>query len=208
MIFRRTWPLFYEALLNGNSISDKLLRDLVYGWGNVGFSAHISYLRAIIEHMNTTEGPVLECGSGLSTLVIGILGKKNGIQAYSLEHDGEWTNRIQKKLDDLEITDVQVLHASLVSYRQYSWYDHKDLGLPKDISLIICDGPPAQTPGGRFGLLPEIYKKCKDGCIILLDDYIRPDERKIVSQWSKKYRFEVKEKGIEDIYAEIKVIKD
>ncbi len=207
-VFKKTWPVFSDSLVNGKSISDDLLADLVYGWGNVGFSAHNSYLRAIIDHMKATGGPVLECGSGLSTLVIGILGLKNGLKVYSLEHDTEWAEKIRDKLSKLEITGMQLSHTSLISYGHYSWYDHKGLDLPDDISLIICDGPPAQTPGGRYGLLPEVFQKCRDGCIILLDDYVRPEERKIVSQWSNEYRLEVREKGLVDIYAEIKVIKD
>ena len=70
--------------------------------------------------------------------------------------------------------------------------------MPKDFSLVICDGPPARTPGGRYGLLPVMKSHLRPGCVILLDDVSRLEEREIIARWAEesgaKYSFEGAEK--------------
>ena len=48
-----------------------VLGDLIYGWANEGYSASEDYLSACIRHALTSTGSVLECGSGLTTMVVG-----------------------------------------------------------------------------------------------------------------------------------------
>ena len=62
-----------------------LLHDLVYGWGN-SWSAQHEYLAACLEAALQSEGPILECGSGLSTVLLGAIADCKGYKLYSFEN--------------------------------------------------------------------------------------------------------------------------
>ena len=55
--------------------------------------------------------------------------------------------------------------------------------MPRSFSLVICDGPPSRTLGGRYGLVPVMRTRLKAGCVILLDDAEREHERQIARLW-------------------------
>ena len=50
-------------------------------------------------------------------------------------------------------------------------------------ALVVCDGPPADTVGGRYGLVPIMRDRLAPGCAILLDDAEREHERAIARRW-------------------------
>ena len=60
--------------------------------------------------------------------------------------------------------------------------------LMPEFSLVICDGPPASTPGGRYGLLPVMRDKLKAGATILLDDAVREEEQVIANRWAAELK--------------------
>jgi hypothetical protein len=74
--------------------------------------------------------------------------------------------------------------APLKSYAGYSWYDPPLSRWSRNFSLVVCDGPPADTPGGRYGLAPIMREHLAPGCVILLDDAEREPEREIAQRWS------------------------
>jgi hypothetical protein len=55
--------------------------------------------------------------------------------------------------------------------------------MPGVFDLVICDGPPGTTKGGRYGLVPIMRERLKPGCAILLDDAGREQERAIADRW-------------------------
>jgi hypothetical protein len=57
----------------GEIPSRELLKKLRLGWDNQGWDAKLDYLEEIISRAVVTEGPILECGSGLTSLVLGHL---------------------------------------------------------------------------------------------------------------------------------------
>jgi hypothetical protein len=50
-------------------------------------------------------------------------------------------------------------------------------------ALVVCDGPPGSTKGGRFGLVPIMRERLEPGCVILLDDASREQELAIARRW-------------------------
>jgi hypothetical protein len=74
-------------------LSEELLDQLIFGWGNESWSADKTYLREVVEIAARTNGPTLECGSGLTTVLAGIVAANRGTRLCSLEHHGVWAKK-------------------------------------------------------------------------------------------------------------------
>ena len=91
-------------------------------------------------------------------------------------------------------------------YGDFCWYDISFSKLIKKYRLVICDGPPAQTRGGRFGLIPLMKDKFGRGTIILLDDATREGENRIINDWKKIVPMKIKLSQTEYPFAKIELI--
>ena len=161
----------------------RVLSDLVFGWGNP-WSAQLEFLIASLEHVRDAKGPVLECGSGLSTLLIGVVAQARGVKVVSLEHDAPYAARVRDFLEKYDIRSVELSVAPLKNYDGFDWYDAPNLdAIREKFSVVICDGPPGKTRGGRYGLVPVMLGKLAPDCIILLDDGARAEEQAIAARW-------------------------
>lgn len=58
-------------------------------WGNLACAAHVDYLREVCREARTTKGAILECGSGLTSVLMRIFtdGGPSTLRAYD---DFEW----------------------------------------------------------------------------------------------------------------------
>src|SRR5215831_5532552 len=64
---------------------DDTLQQLRTGWGNEGYSGDLQYLREVARHVLSVDSSVLECGSGVTTILMGLLGSRRGITIWSRE---------------------------------------------------------------------------------------------------------------------------
>src|SRR6187399_1286181 len=85
VFWRAMRRLMREVSPASENFDSELLSDLVNGWGN-SWSARHEFLDACLQHTRKADGPILECGSGLSTLLVGALAQKLGKSVWSLEH--------------------------------------------------------------------------------------------------------------------------
>lgn len=182
-VFRRAIKEFLLDPCSHTSPQDPLLGELIHGWDNEDWSATSEYLAACLTHAMTTKGPILECGSGLTTIIVGILADSLGKNLWSLEHDLGWAQRVNEQLIEHEIHSVCLTACPLKVFDGYSWYDAPLESMPQ-FSMVICDGPPAGISGGRYGLLPIMRSKLEPGTIILLDDAERVGEQTIAGRWA------------------------
>jgi hypothetical protein len=169
----------------------ELLNHLMVGWNNEGFAAQIDYLEEVCNQAARTSGPVLECGSGLTSVMLGLLAGRRGVQTWSLEHVAEWRSRVTNVLERFEIPNVQICGAPLRRFGEFEWYDAPLSEVPKEFQLVICDGPPGSTLGGRYGLLPVMGERLPAGSVILLDDAARPGEVEVLRRWASEMRLGV-----------------
>lgn len=165
-----------------------LLGDLVYGWGNTAWSGKPELLQSCVEHAFAARGPVLECGSGLTTLLVGAVLQRKGGQLWSLEHLPEWGERVSSQLGKFGINTVHLSVAPLEDFGEYQWYSLPVEAESLCFGLVVCDGPPSNTAGGRYGLLPVMWQSLASGCVILLDDAEREDEQAIVRRWCREWQ--------------------
>jgi hypothetical protein len=163
----------------------ELLERLQTAWDNEGMAAQTAYLREVARHASQTPGPILECGSGLTTLIIGLLAGRRNIESWTFEHFAEWHKRVSETLARQGITTVNNCLAPLRDYGDFSWYDPPRETLPDRFSVIVCDGPPGSTKGGRYGVVPVLKDKLAPGTIILLDDADREAEADALKRWSE-----------------------
>jgi hypothetical protein len=167
------------AVAPGSSV----LVELITAWGNTGWSAQEEYLRVCITQALNSNGPTLECGSGLSTLLLGVVAQRNGFEHWALEHEREWSVRVHRAVKRYRLSAVRVSTAPLKHYTGFDWYDPPLQEMPAHFAMVVCDGPPTGTLGGRYGLVPVMRERLQPGCVILLDDAWREDERAVARRW-------------------------
>lgn len=183
--FNRAFTAFRRA--PRRALSDRaLLGELQRGWGNEAWAADTEYLEAVLERVLALRGPVLECGSGLSTLLVGALVESEGRDLWTLEHHPGWFERVRKQLNRYALHDTRLILAPLEDYGEFSWYRPPLEEMPGEFALVICDGPPGDTPGGRYGLLPVMRERLSATAEILLDDTARAAEAGIAWRWGQE----------------------
>lgn len=149
---------------------DALFVDLYKAWSN-GFSLKPDGLMAAYRLALNARGPILETGSGLTTLVLGIAAQKRGLTVYSLENDLGWFKTTRAALTRHGITPVRLYYAPLREYGAFDWYSVPH-GLPHQFGMVMCDGPVRKY--GREGLF-RLMGDVIEGADILMDDCEAPD---------------------------------
>jgi methyltransferase family protein len=162
--------------------------DAIFGWGNERWTAEARYLREVVGSAEKARGSILECGSGLTTLMMGAIASRRGIQLHSLEHNPEWHARVSDAIAHFHLTNVTVHLAPLRDFGSFDWYDTTLDDLPNDFSLVVCDGPPGVTRGGRSGMLPMMRGKLAKTVSILIDDTNRDAEGQLARKWIGELR--------------------
>jgi hypothetical protein len=160
------------------------LERLRRAWVNPGYEAELDYLELLCEYAAFARAPVLECGSGLTTVLLALTAGRRGLQIWSLEHDAGWYRATSLVLRRFRLDGIRLCYAPLVRHDQYVWYDAPLSLMPPRFGLVVCDGPPGSTPGGRSGLMPVIGERLK-GATILVDDAERPSEQAMLASWSR-----------------------
>jgi hypothetical protein len=88
--------------------SRELLEQLRTGWGNEGWSGRTAYLEEVAKWAAITPGPVLECGSGLTTILLGLYAGRRGVPVWTLEHAFDWHDRMTDVLFRKNISVVEL----------------------------------------------------------------------------------------------------
>lgn len=184
-IFRYAIVVYRHRIDRGEPVSDRLLRVLSYGWGNRGFRARVEYLQRAIQFAMQSGDAILECGSGLSTLLVGYAALRQGKRQYvALEHIEQWYARTKEGLVRLRVADeVELQHRRLITYADCDWYEIDAALRARRFDLVLCDGPPSSTRGGRVGLAQLFGDALSGDCEVLLDDAQRSGEKTTLKQW-------------------------
>ena len=178
---------------NYNLLRDKLnfSKDLPF---TPDWSAAADFLNIIAEHcLSAKPGIIVECSSGLSTLIIARCCQLNQHgRVYSLENGAEYAEKTRQELKAFGLEDyATVLDAPLENInlhdRDYLWYSNQSLP-DNPIDMIVIDGPPGFIQkNSRYPALPLFYDKCSDHCTLYLDDAAREDEKEIIDKWKTRY---------------------
>lgn len=136
------------------------LRQLHEEWGNGVWAAPVEMLQAAVTIARglPAGSTVLELGTGLTTLCIAAANPH--ITVHSVEHDAGWLARIQHRVAQLGITNIEFHFAPIVD----GWYERSKV--PSIVSdLVVIDGPPRWLADRKIAL-----DHVHIGGMILLDD--------------------------------------
>lgn len=167
----------------GRDLSHDSVAKLIYGWGNEGWSGSSDLARATYRYCKDLKGDVLECGSGMTTIMLAALGEAGGFRAWALEHEQVWHAQVCERLVHHRFDASRILYTPLRSHGDFDWYDLSRVDMPSAIQFVLCDGPPGSTRGGRYGMLDVLRDRLSPGAVILVDDTNREAETKMIEQW-------------------------
>ena len=183
----------------GEMPSKELLKRLRLGWDNQGWDAKLDYFEEVINRAVATEGPILECGSGLTTLVVGYLAGKRKVETWSLEDNADWYRRVSKAIEKHRVPGVNLCFSPARGYEGFNWYDPPVARMPAKFSLVICDGPPDLAHGGRYGLLPILGNRLEPGAVILFDDARETGQPEVLQRWKTERGVSVELRETEEV---------
>lgn len=179
-----------------------------------GKAASADFLKLLADLVREDKpAVVVECGSGLSTVVIARCLQLNGRgQVFSLEHMEKFAAQTRKELDRRGLSEwACVLDAPLerrdCDGREYHWYRAAVLpDLP--IDLLIVDGPPARTGvGPRYPAGPVLFPRLSPGGAVLVDDAGRPEELAVIERWRQAFPALGFKRNIEDYEKGVCVVR-
>ena len=167
------------------------------------WSAGADFLQIIVDAcLSERPSLILECSSGLTSLMLARCCRMNGSgRLVSLEDGEPYANNTRDYIDRYGLGDVATIaHAPLQKIRveggDYLWYSTDQIP-DEPIQMLVIDGPSGFIQkNSRYPALTLLYPRLADGCRIYLDDAARPDERGIVKRWLALYP------GLEERYVE------
>jgi predicted O-methyltransferase YrrM len=137
-------------------------------------------LAACHEMARTARGPILECGSGLSTLVMGLAARGTGRLIYSLENDIEWLRRVGVWCDRYGLYNVRLVFSPLIPTDEKdpmspTWYGVVPSQLPAKFDGVLIDGPP-RSGVNRLAVFDVLHDAIKDARTWIIDDIDNPED--------------------------------
>jgi hypothetical protein len=183
-----------QAATGPEQLSLALMQRIVRAWGNTGWTGDAGFLLELARTVWQSRGPVLDCGSGLSTVISAIVAAHHGATVWSLEQDPRWFREVRRMLSGLGITNVILWYAPLRPQGDYVWYDLEGRNLPARFGTVACDGPsvrrsqwpPALHQSWRVGVVPVLEDLGVSFDRILLDDASDPRAPGLLARWRSR----------------------
>lgn len=136
---------------------------------------------------------IIECSSGVSTVVLSQCCKLNGKgHVYSLEHDPSFAEKTRTELIRHNLNDfATIINAPLKNYsindNEWNWYSLDYLPKNLKFDMIVIDGPPYSIQ--KLARYPAtiLISMLNESGIVILDDADRDDEKEIVEMWEQEF---------------------
>lgn len=132
-------------LLQSGIVKPEIWEVLSGRSGNYPWCAPEDMMGLCYQMARDAQGPVLETGSGLTTVIMGMA----GATVHTLEHDFGWYRKTRKLIERYGLANVHLHYAPLKEYPDgTAWYDVPN-DLPDSFGLVVCDGPPRNIADRR-----------------------------------------------------------
>lgn len=132
-------------------------------------------LAALVSMARTATGPIIETGSGLSTILMAAATDQT---IFCLEHDPLYATKLQQMVYQAGVEGVGLCYAPING----DWYDLTDYpDLPGEFYLGVNDGPP-RAVGDRKTFFYTFGSSCEH---ILVDDANDPEYEGFIKEWGE-----------------------
>tara|TARA_Y100000310_G_C20704273_1_gene833440 strand:- start:8797 stop:10071 length:1275 start_codon:yes stop_codon:yes gene_type:complete len=169
----QTLQNFVEKLQAGTE-TDADFRE-AFDYVNNPWGAENGFLTVAAHAARTANksGPILESGSGLTTIVMAACAPDQMV--YCLEHNEHFANITRIMARACGLTNIAIVHTEIKD----RWYDITD-PLPDHWALGLNDGPPRQL-GDRMKFLYFLGDSCD---MIISDDADDPEYAASLTSWA------------------------
>lgn len=160
-----------------------------------GWAASPDFLAQLARHaLEEKPHTVVECSSGVSTLVLARCMQMNGAgKVYSLEHDAQYAGQTRAQLARHGLSEfAEVLEAPLralpIGALSWQWYTLDALPRATPIDMLVIDGPPRSVGAlARYPAGPTLFQRLAPHAAVFLDDAGRADELAILARWKSEF---------------------
>ena len=143
--------------------------------GNV-WGAPADILQVAANLARATEWPVLEIGTGLSTIVLAAATTK---KVWAVEHDPEYAEKLEEMVASAGVNNVMLVTTEI----EDGWYNLENEELPVEFGFAFVDGPP-RANADRMKFFDLYGDRCR---YILCDDADDPNYASRLRAWAKKH---------------------
>jgi hypothetical protein len=165
-----TWDHCLEKIRRGEA-NNNTYSELVEAWGNGNWAGSVNMLSMIAELARKAEDPILEFGSGLSTIIMRAATDK---PIAVFEQDSSWAGKVMAHL------------TSSVGWRvgelKGEFYDTAHL-LDKHYGLAVCDGP--LDSRARHLAFPVLERVLRPGGMFVIDDLQFAEIGSALAEWAE-----------------------
>jgi len=162
----------FRRIQAGQGTADDF-KFLYIEWGN-NFALPPDFAEALLSAACEVSGPILEIGSGLTTLLLAV----SGNPVHSIEQDLAWLLRVKAAAKQLRLSNIELTYSPLMpEENDEAWYSE----VPKIVpSLVFCDGPQQRWRRGRIFQAMEIPASAS----FIADDASNPTWLADIQKWA------------------------
>lgn len=148
------------------------------------WAAPADVLQMAVGLARKAELPIIEIGSGLST--VAIAAATSG-KVWCLEHEQSYADTLETMVADAGVGNVTLVTTGI----EDGWYNLDGVDLPEKFAVAFVDGPPR-----KFGNRMRFFDVLGDRChVILCDDANDPEYARKLTAWAASRGREIKIDG-------------
>lgn len=168
-----TWLLWMVQKIKEGASLETFIEAAKANKNTWAASSDVLHLASALAKSSTL--PILEIGSGLSTIV---LAASTGQRVWSIEHEERYSQDLIEKAKAAGVRNIALITAPL----KEGWYDLSAEidGMPERFGFAFVDGPPRKR-GTRMKFFETIGPRCD---IILCDDANDADYTRLLKAWA------------------------
>jgi predicted O-methyltransferase YrrM len=152
----------------------------VFKYAGNPWAADAGVLAMVTGIARKCRGPIIETGSGLSSVLMGAFGER----VYSLEHAEHYAAQTLAWAEEAGVENTGICCAPMKDF----WYDIDKFDLPRKFAFGFCDGPPR-----FFGTRMKFFELIAPRCTVIAVDDFQSDMTYAnkVRQWARDHGYEV-----------------
>jgi hypothetical protein len=187
---------------NPGPLPDILVAEICETWGDPALNGADGFLTVCLDYASRATGPILQCGAGLQTLLLGLAAERSGVHLWTLEHQPHAANSARSWLQQYEVANAHVITAAADFMEDSVGYVVDVARLPGNFALVICDGSSA-VPSSARSLLTRVGDRLDPQGTVLVHHVKRRRDAEFLTQWAKGQGASMVLKGKTDPFVKI-----